>query len=102
MVLTVDDDLDDLQVNLSPGHYTSLTGVRPFICFLDASDLEVVAGQDLKSNYEKPQEKETEEGHLSLTVGVVGLRQGNMVKAHIQCDFSYRGMLYFPPLPAAI
>lgn len=78
MVLTVDDDLDDLQVNLSPGHYTSLTGVRPFIRFLDASNLEVVVAHDLKSNCEQSQEKEREKAQSSLITGDAGLTLGNM------------------------
>lgn len=48
--LTVDNDFDDPEVDFTPGHDAGLAGVVTLICLLDATDLEVVAAQDLEAD----------------------------------------------------
>lgn len=43
-MLTVNDDLNHPEVNLSPGHDTRLAVVHALIGLLDAADLQVAAG----------------------------------------------------------
>lgn len=49
-LLTVHDDLNIFEVDLPTSQYPALTAVRPFVCFLDSPNLQVVVGQDYKSN----------------------------------------------------
>ena len=42
--LTVNDDLDHPEVDLSPGHDPGLAGVHALVRLLDAADLQVVVG----------------------------------------------------------
>lgn len=49
-LLTIYDDLNIFEVDLPASQDPPLTAVRPFVCFLDSPDLQVVVGQDYKSN----------------------------------------------------
>lgn len=48
--LTIHNDLNVLEVDLSPSQDPALTAISALICFLDAFDLQVVVGQDYKSD----------------------------------------------------
>lgn len=43
-LLTIHNDLNVLEVDLPPGQDPAFTAVSALICFLDASDLQVVVG----------------------------------------------------------
>ncbi len=49
-VLTVNNDLDHPEVNLSPGRDSSLAVVLALVCLLDAADLQVAIIQDSKAH----------------------------------------------------
>lgn len=48
--LTIYNDLNIFEVDLPTSQDAALTAVRPFICFLDSPDLQVVVGQHYKPN----------------------------------------------------
>lgn len=56
--LTVDDDLDVLEVDLPTGQDPPLTPVGALICLLDAPDLQVVVGQDDEPHCKGQKERE--------------------------------------------
>lgn len=64
-ILTVDSDLDDPEVDFTPGHDAALAGVVTLICLLDATDLKVVVAQDFETDcgWESNREKERERGN---------------------------------------
>lgn len=49
-LLTIHNHLNVLEVDLAPRQDSALTAVSALICFLDASDLQVVVGQDYESD----------------------------------------------------
>lgn len=52
-LLTIHNDLNVLEVDLSPGQDSALTAVSALICLLDAPDLQVVVGQDYESDWKR-------------------------------------------------
>lgn len=49
--LTIDDDLNDPEVNLSPSHDAPLAHVVALVRLFDAADLEVVVTEDLEAHW---------------------------------------------------
>lgn len=49
-LLTIHNDLNVLEVDLSPCQDPALTSVSTLICFLDVPNLQVVVGQDYESD----------------------------------------------------
>lgn len=51
-LLTIDDDLNDPEVDLSPSHDAPLADVVALVWLFDAMDLEVVVAEELEANWQ--------------------------------------------------
>lgn len=83
-VLTVDDDLDHPEVNLSPGQDSSLAGVRALIGLLDAPDLKA-AGYVGEANWSSSSSRRDRKQEVEVRVQVTNVFAEIFRRVWVKC-----------------